>query len=304
MKRCLGLFSLLALLGCASDPLYRDPASFPPETPPSMTDFPIASNGSQMNAIVYRAAGPGPHPTVVLLHGLPGNERNLDLAQAARRAGYTVLFFHYRGAWGSQGDFSFSNALEDVAAAVAVAASPEFASAHRADPTRIALVGHSMGGFMALHAGSRLPAVACIGSLAGANLGRRAAGLTPEARAAVAEGLQALTGPLHGTSGERLLADLEAHPESFDLLTHAQALAEKPVLLVAGSRDRVVPAEDHHLSLSASLRAAGAGSLTTRTLDADHAFSSRRIALGHTVVGWLDEHCFQQPSSSTGGSLQ
>ena len=44
------------------------------------------------------ANGQGPHPTIVLLHGFPGNEKNLDLAQSLRRAGYNVLFFHYRGA--------------------------------------------------------------------------------------------------------------------------------------------------------------------------------------------------------------
>ncbi len=37
-------------------------------------------------AMAYIPAGAGPHPTVVLLHGLPGNEKNLDLAQAMRRA--------------------------------------------------------------------------------------------------------------------------------------------------------------------------------------------------------------------------
>ena len=42
------------------------------------------------------------------MHGLPGNERNLDLAQAIRRAGWDVLTFTYRGAWGSPGDFSIS----------------------------------------------------------------------------------------------------------------------------------------------------------------------------------------------------
>ena len=57
--------------------------------------------------------------TVVLLHGLPGNEQNLDLAQAIRRAGWNVLTLHYRGAWGSPGQFSLQHVLEDADAAVA-----------------------------------------------------------------------------------------------------------------------------------------------------------------------------------------
>ena len=57
------------------------------------------------------AAGKDKKETVLLLHGLPGNERNLDLAQELRRNGRNVIYFNYRGAWGSQGEFMFSNCL-------------------------------------------------------------------------------------------------------------------------------------------------------------------------------------------------
>jgi predicted alpha/beta-fold hydrolase len=54
----------------------------------------ILSHGDGMNALFMLAAGAGPKPTMVLLHGLPGNEQNLDLAQAVRRAGWNVLTLH------------------------------------------------------------------------------------------------------------------------------------------------------------------------------------------------------------------
>lgn len=63
-----------------------------------------------MSGLIYIASGAGPHPTVILLHGYPGNEKNLDLAQSLRREGWNVLFFHYRGAWGSEGEFSLTGA--------------------------------------------------------------------------------------------------------------------------------------------------------------------------------------------------
>src|SRR5436853_3073228 len=46
----------------------------------------IPSGGFGMNALLFLAAGSGPKPTLLLLHGLPGNEQHLDLAQAIRRA--------------------------------------------------------------------------------------------------------------------------------------------------------------------------------------------------------------------------
>jgi len=47
--------------------------------------------GVQINGVVYVASGERPHPAFVFFHGLPGNEKNLDLAQAVRRAGWTVI---------------------------------------------------------------------------------------------------------------------------------------------------------------------------------------------------------------------
>src|SRR5262249_4786685 len=87
--------------------------------PAAMHVAAIASHGAKMNGVLYIASGAGPHPTLLFLHGLPGNEQNLDLAQAVRRAGWNVLTMHYRGSWGSEGAFSFSHAIEDVQAALA-----------------------------------------------------------------------------------------------------------------------------------------------------------------------------------------
>src|SRR5213595_3306343 len=104
----------------------------------------LPSHGVGLNALLFVASGKGPHPTVILMHGLPGNERNLDLAQAIRRAGWDVLTFTYRGAWGSPGDFSIANSMEDTRAALAFARSPEAAKLG-IDSRHIVLAGHSMG---------------------------------------------------------------------------------------------------------------------------------------------------------------
>ena len=166
-----------------------------------------------MHAISYVPAGRGPHPTAILLHGFPGNERNLDLAQTLRRSGWTVLFFHYRGSWGSGGAYSLGHMLDDVEAAVAFASDRPFQRAARSDPQRIALVGHSMGGFGALVVGSEDPRVDCVVSIAGANVAKLAA--PDEATAErVAERLHGNTAPLAGTSGTALVQEINANVES------------------------------------------------------------------------------------------
>jgi hypothetical protein len=63
------------------------------------------------------------------------------------------------------------------------------------------------------------------------------------------------------------------------------------VLLVAGSRDAVTPATAHHDPLVAAFAAAGAKHTRGVVLDADHAFSDKRIALAHTLVEWIGTEC-------------
>ncbi len=291
------LAAALAATGCAAlrDPVTHDPARLDPAFPAALVETAFVVEGARLNTIVYQAQGEGPHPTVVLLHGMPGNERNLDLAQALRRAGWNVVFFHYRGAWGSGGTFSFGNVLDDVAAVVGIVTAPEWAAAHRVDPARVALVGHSMGGFAALRAGADLAAVECIASLAGANFGGFAAALgDAETRAGFEAALDRWSGPLRTRGGAALVDEIATRPERFDTLRQAPALASKHLLLLAGSADADTPPVQHHDPLVAALRAAGASDLETEVFEgADHSFSAHRVAISRRVASWLQRRCVE-----------
>jgi len=302
--------SLLSLMACdrssgpddfgtgirGFDPASSDLPNFDSANPPRLSEtfFEIGAVG--MNAIVYEAQGAGPHPTVVLLHGFPGNEQNLDLAQAIRRAGWNVIFFHYRGAWGSGGRFSFLHVIEDVEGVVDEISETEFATEHRMDPEQIALVGHSMGGFAALIAGAELSAVECVVSIAGANLGGLARSLAnvPEQSAAFAASLDSWSSPINGPSGEQLIHELVVHAERFDTIGRASVLAKKDLLLIAGGQDTVTPPSVHHVPLVEALEAADAASLEATVFEqADHSFSGQRIALARLVTHWLQTSCGQ-----------
>ena len=152
------------------DPISQDPPMIDTDYPAMMLDLRFESHGAMLNGVVYVPQGADPHPAILLLHGFPGHERNLDLAQILRRAGYTTLVFHYRGAWGSDGDFSFSHVLEDAQEAVNYLRQPDVAERFRIDPDNITAIGHSMGGWTALHlAGAGY--VKRVASIAGVNMG-------------------------------------------------------------------------------------------------------------------------------------
>ncbi len=255
----------------------------------SMESFQILSHGALLNAFVYVAAGAGPHPAVVLLHGFPGNEKNLDLAQAMRRAGWDVLFFNYRGSWGSAGDFSFGHSMEDTAAAVAYLRDPAHAKALRLDSRHIVLIGHSMGGFMAIEAAGKDPSIAAVGLISAADMaGRIPAGLPSVARGMVVPRIAASLAnegmsPLAGCTPDSLARELFTHAAEWRFSASVEADATRPTLVVT-SDDGLAPADD---AFALALRDHGNKAVSTAHFNTDHAYSDERSKLTDTVLHWL-----------------
>jgi len=253
--------------------------------PPSLLALNFLSHGDRLNGILYQANGAGPHPTIVLLHGYPGSERNLDLAQDLRQAGYNVLFFHYRGAWGSGGTFSFSKVVEDVASALSYLR--ESADDLRVDSERIMLIGHSVGGFAALQGAARDAAVTCVAAIASADIGKLADifAADPKIAKSFSEYTDSLA-MLKGWTGAQMLASVQQHRDEFSLIELAPKLAGKSVLLVAGEQDSDVEPERFHTPMVAAYAAQPDIELTHVVMSGDHSFSWSRTELIQTVLDW------------------
>jgi len=284
------LFVAIPLHAQVSPAIATDPA--PDKVNPALLDtFAIPSHGVGLNALVYVAAGAGPHPVVILLHGFPGNEKNLDLAQAIRRAGWDVLYFDYRGSWGTPGDFSFSHCMEDVQAAIAYVRDPANAKRLRADPKRIVLTGHSMGGLLAAWAGAQDAQIEAVELISAADMAGRTkvpANIPEEARKQVqAKVASALASnglaPLAGCTAESLAAELMAHADEWALAGFAKKLASRPLLIVT-SDDGTGPANQ---ALADGLKAAGDKEVNAVHIATDHSYSDKRIELETKVLGAL-----------------
>lgn len=269
--------------------VWADPA---PDAahPAAMVATRIESHGALMNAVVYVPSGAGPRPALLLLHGFPGNEQNLDLAQAARRQGWVVLTLHYRGSWGSQGDFSFAHVVEDAEAAYDWLIAPAQRAQLGIDPTRTVVAGHSMGGFAATLTGAARPAIAGVLLIDAWNPGLGAPALPANGgEAGAAKFLARNTAPLFGTSGEALAAELVANKDRFDLTTYARALAGRPLLSITAEHGLA----SENKALTSALQSAGARAFTTHQWATDHSFSDARIRLIGTSLGWLKQ--FEAP---------
>lgn len=246
----------------------------------------IPSGGVGMNALLMLASGSGPKPTLVLLHGLPGNEQNLDLAQAIRRAGWNVLTMHYRGSWGSPGGFSIAGALEDAEAAMAFLHQPENATSYGIDPRRLLIGGHSMGGFAAARYAAAHPDVPGLVLIDAWNVGADGKDLRahPDTRATlIAELGDDFGNSLSGTDPARLAEEIERHADDWDLTALASTLATPPALIVGAAHGDGA----QNKKLADAIRAQHKGRITSMTIDSDHSFADHRIALAAAVVAWL-----------------
>lgn len=272
----------------AAASLLADPESVDPADPPGMLELQIPSGKAAMNAILYTANGAGPHPTVIMLHGFPGNEKNLDTAQMLRRAGFNVLYFHYRGAWGSGGEYSLKNVVADAGAAVKFARERARAGQFRIDGTRISLFGHSLGGFNALMTGSKDRGIRCTVAAAPADLVNFVTGATAEE--VVSAAAEAPVPGLKDYSFADLIRETLADKKTFELQSRMAGFQGRPLMIVTGDRDKVVsPASQSALARAA--QTAGAAPFDHVIMSGDHGFSWSRIAFNTGVTRWMMEHC-------------
>jgi pimeloyl-ACP methyl ester carboxylesterase len=292
-------FAIFAVLGQpasaqvsrrSADPVTADAVRVDTAYPPRAAELAIRSQGSRLNVFLYVAGGEGPHPTVILLHGFPGNERNGDLAQAFRRAGMNALLFSYRGAWGNGGTFSFAHALEDVQSAIDFVRSDSSVAAFGVDPHRVILVGHSMGGWLALMGSAAAgSSVACTVALDFWNVGADGGRMKSEPDTSLTAYVKWVTepgAPLRADNGwQGLVAEMKEHADEWNPEQKAAALARRPALLIAA--DNV----EAHSRLAAALQAAHARQVTALQWKTDHSFSGRRIHLARTIVEWLRRRC-------------
>ncbi|MEA4849426.1 MAG: alpha/beta fold hydrolase [Clostridiaceae bacterium] len=271
--------------------LYEDPVIEEPECPPGSAAVVIKSGGKNLYGVLYIPEGRGPHPAMILLHGFPGTEKNLDMAQAFRRAGWNTLVFHYRGSWGSEGSFSFQNVLEDVKAALEFVKSEEAALKYRIDRQKIVLVGHSMGGFATLMTAADDPDIKAYVAITPFDFG--AAGKSSKEDDKALEFLQEMfkeaVVPLKGTAVEELINEVRINSDKWSFVNHAEKLSKHKLLLIAGKRDKLSIPELHYYPLLNKILSYNPENFEYKMIDSDHAFQDKRIFLTEIIESWLEK---------------
>ena len=226
----------------------------------------LSSHGCKLLGGFYGAAGETPRPTAILLHGVPGVEKNLDFAYALRDLGWNTLYFHYRGCWGSEGTYSFDGLLDDVRAATEwTLRQPSV------DREFLVLMGSSMGGYATLAAGAadaRFKALVALCPL-----------IEPVTVPLPVEMATEFATMLQGVTAEQLRRQWEHLPS---ILNMVSSLRSRKILLVTGDQDDLFRPNHYESFVSKSPNVRW-----QRFPIGDHSFCTCRKELVRTVLEWL-----------------
>ncbi len=257
--------------------IYTDPPADAAH-PAAMEVLHIPSHGAVINGIVYTPGGTGLHPTIVICHGLPGNEKNLDLAQALRRSGWNAVTFNYRGSWGSPGSYKFSQNLEDADAVLAYLRVPANAAKLQIDTRRIVLAGHSMGGWVTVMTASHDHGLAGAILISAADMGKLGNMQHDKLVAEMADNMESLA-----TTPEAMANEVAQNSKVFAFANAIEGLKDVP-LLVLSANDGLAPNTD---ALIHAIQAKGGQKIKAVHADTDHGWSDHRIFLETTIIDWL-----------------
>jgi dipeptidyl aminopeptidase/acylaminoacyl peptidase len=215
-----------------------------------------------------------PYPGVLVLHGFPGMALIIyDLISALIQEGFAAMSFHYRGCWGSSGKYSYLGAIRDARKALSI-----FIRKEEIDIERIATVGHSFGGLVAVNIASRNKKV------------KTAVALCPVAdiercfskartRMVLKRGLSFVS----DLKIKEALAEWDELANKYDPIHHVGRISPRPFLLIHGNKDNIIP-----LNCSQALFERAKKPKRMMIVNhGDHLFSGKRKIVTKKTITWF-----------------
>ena len=263
-----------------SDSIVLKDVKWDKSNPAGSTELFIPSGNSLLAGMIYRPNGNEKHRTLILLHGFPGNEKNLDLAQVARAHGWNVIYFNYRGSWGSQGKFSFKNCVEDVINVVSFC--NKYQDSLKIDTSNIVLFGHSMGAWVCLKALEQLPQIKKGFALSTWNIYGDLKSIPGEKQL-----IESAKNPaifpnyfvLNETPVEIFLPAFKDLPY-YKLATDVKSLSDKQIIMLdehTGNKEIADSIKGMHLKF-----------FDYQVWETDHGFTNKRVSLMNKLISFLD----------------
>lgn len=228
----------------------------------------------------------GPHPAVVMFHGFPGYTTNNDLEYALMRMGCVVIHVNHRGAWGSEGNYLFSNLVDDAVAITKWVHNPATTFQYHIDENAIFMVGHSMGGMTVLNAAKELGFIRGVAAIAPYDLDAAFAnGLEKELFIMIEGEGQCLK----MTSASEVYENAHYNSKELAVVDTYEHLKDRDVLFIAAEKDIVAPPEIMVRPVYERLTAnPGKGTCKYVSLPTNHGLCGHRTVLAKVLGEWMD----------------
>jgi uncharacterized protein len=254
----------------------------------------LNSKGSKLDAAFYAADNDAPAPTVILLHGFPGNQTSpLGLAEKLNHAGMNVLVFNYQGSYNSEGNFSFDNCIDNVGAAIDFVKAPENITGYKIDTSKIVICGYSFGGAIALESAIHNQKIRHIISIAGDDhsVAIKKTAADPEYLKGYKQFVSKSFDPGGSFRGniDSVLHSNIVNVDRYDLVKNAPILKGKNIMLIVGWQDNMSLMEVNALPLYRKLLQLKAEHVAIKGFETDHSFKNVSDDLANTIIHWIKE---------------
>lgn len=239
------------------------------------------SRGQGLAGLLYHKDG-NEGKIIIMCHGFTGSKegggRAVELGEELGRRGWATLLFDFAGNGESDGDFAdltLTGQIDDLSRAVDWALERGF--------RQVVTVGRSFGGSTVICQAARDKRVAGVCTWAApARLVELFSGFT----AAMPDDPAELV-PLAGENGIIHLRRGFFHDLSlYDVPGDAALILPRPLLIIQGQKDGVVPPDDARLLYNA----AGEPRELIWIEDGDHQFTGRHRQAWEALFNWLEKH--------------
>lgn len=272
------------------DKIVEDSLNCKQERPASLESLVFSIDGYQVygTALIPSGEKEQVYPCVILCHGFPGFASTFDIAQNLRRTGLVVISFSYRGNWGSQGNYTFSGAIDDAVRVAEWAHDKKNALKYHIDTDNIFFVGHSMGGFVSINATRRLPWIRGTAVMSPYDLPYWPQhGLAAPMRELIDSSLYVL----HVESPEALYEDVEhCCRQKYGIWQAFEDIKDRNLYFIGASEDDVAPAKTMIDPLWTQLQNHETTAIQNYdTLPTGHSYDNVRLTTSRMIAQWIDK---------------
>jgi uncharacterized protein len=256
----------------------------------------LRSNGNKLDAKFYQVEKVISSPTVILLHGFPGNANSpYDLAERLIKNGINVLYFNYEGSFNSEGIFSWENCMNDVGVALSFLKQKNNINHFSIDTSKIFVCGCSQGAAYALSAAVHNPDIRRLIAVVGGNdlsIYLQKMGRDPAFRTTLENRFASVcmpNGPIKGdlTYIRNYFEQIISKYEYFDLIKNAEQLKNREILFITGWLDTRIPMEEFIIPTYRHLKNMNPEFVSIKGFEADHNFTNKRDELANSISEWI-----------------